>query len=234
MHNNEVFIMFRILSTLLFTCLTATTVYAEMVHIPADRDATLIEDAEGDVANGSGPAFFAGRTNQSVDSIRRGVVRFDVASAVPADAIIDRVFLTLYQGSNNTEPSEVSLHRVLADWGEGASFSGGGGGAPAETDDATWLHTFYDYDFWVQQGGQFVPHASATATIAGDDFYTWQNTVHMVNNVRLWLHNPERNFGWLVMGDESTGGSVKRFDSRSAPNDNQHPVLTIEYHLPGN
>jgi len=225
--------MFKILSILLFTCLTATPAFADMVHIPADRDNTLIEDADGAVSNGAGPAFFAGRTNQSLFSIRRALVRFDVASAVPADAIIDRVFLTLYQGSNNTEPSDVSLHRVLADWGEGGSFSGGGGGAPAENGDATWLHTFYDSEFWVQQGGHFVAHASASATIAGNDFYTWQSTNQMVNNVRQWLHNPQRNFGWLLMGDEGNGGSVKRFDSRTAPNDNQHPMLTIEYHLPG-
>ena len=226
--------MIRILSTLLLTCLVSAQVFADMVHIPADRDNTLIEDADGAVSNGAGPVLFAGRTNQAMFSIRRGLVRFDVAGALPADAIIDRVFLTLYQASNNTAPSDVSLHRVLSDWGEGDSFSGGGSGAPSQPGDATWLHTFYDYDFWVQQGGQFVSSASATATIAGNDFYTWQSTNQMVNNVRYWLNHPERNFGWLVMGDEDTGGSVKRFDSRTGKDSNQHPMLTIEYHLPGN
>ena len=221
------------LSVILLTCLTAMPALADMVHIPADRDNTLIEDPDGALSNGIGLHIRAGRTNQAMNSIRRGLVRFDVASALPADAIIDRVFLTLYQNSNNTEPADVSLHNVLSDWGEAASF-GGGGGAPAEPGDATWLHTFYDYDFWVQQGGHFIPHASATATVSGNDFYTWQSTVHMVNNVRLWLKNPERNFGWLVMGDESTGGTAKRFDSREGRDSTRHPMLTIEYHLPGN
>ena len=225
--------MFRILSVLSLASLLAAPAFAVMVHIPADRDATLIEDPEGALANGSGPAFFTGRTNQSMFSVRRALVRFDVASALPENAIIDRVFLTLYQSSNNIEPSDVGLHAVLDDWGEGASFTGGGGGASAEPGDATWLHTFWDDQYWVQQGGHFVPHASATETISGSDFYTWQGTQQMVSNVRRWLHNPERNFGWLLMGDESTGGSVKRFDSRTAPNSNQHPVLTVEYHLPG-
>jgi hypothetical protein len=207
--------------------------FADMVHIPADRDNTLIEDPDGALSNGIGLHIRAGRTNQPMNSIRRALVRFDVASALPADAIIDRVLLTLHQNSNNTEPADVSLHNVLANWGEAASF-GGGGGAPAEPGDATWLHTFYDYDFWVQQGGHFVPHASATATVSGNDFYTWQSTVQMVNNVRLWLKNPERNFGWLVMGDESTGGTAKRFDSREGRDSTRHPMLTIEYHLPGN
>jgi hypothetical protein len=223
--------MIKLLPIILFTSLLSVQALADMVHIPADRDNTLIEDPDGALSNGIGPNFRAGRTNQAMNSIRRGLVRFDVASAVPADAIIDRVFLTLYQNSNNFAPSDVSLHRVLADWGEGDSFTAGGGGAQAEPGDATWQHTFYDYDFWVQPGGQFVPYASATETVLGNDLYTWQSTVQMVNNVRLWLKNPERNFGWLIMGDESTGGTAKRFDSRES---GQPPMLTIEYHLQGN
>ena len=226
--------MIRLLPVILLGCLASAQALAEMVHITADRDNTLIEDPDGALSNGIGLHLRAGRTNQAMNSIRRGLLRFDVASALPANAIIDRVFLTLYQNSNNTEPADVSLHSVLSDWGEGDSFSGGGSGAPAEPGDATWLHTFYDYDFWVQQGGQFVSSASATATIAGNDFYTWQSTNQMVNNVRYWLNHPERNFGWLVMGDEDTGGSVKRFDSRTGKIIDQHPMLTIDYHLPGN
>jgi len=225
--------MFRIFSTILLSCLVAAPVSAEWAYIQADRDTTLIEDPDGAKANGSGPVFFAGRTNQAMFSVRRALVRFDVASALPEDAIIDRVFLTLYQSSNNTVPSDMTLHVMLADWGEGASFSGGGGGAPAEKGDATWLHTFWDLQYWVQAGGHFVSRASATATVKGNGFYTWQSTNKMVNNVRHWLHDPDRNFGWLVMGDESAGGSVKRFDSRTASNADQHPELAVEYHLPG-
>ena len=218
---------------ILFICLAASPLQADMVHIMADRDATLIEDTAGSLANGSGPSIFAGHTSQELFGVRRALVRFDVASALPEDAIIDRVFLSLYENSNNPAPSKVNLHRVLADWGEGASFSKGGSGAPAQENDATWLHTFYDYDYWVHQGGHFVPQPSASETVGGNDFYTWQSTQHMVNNVRHWLHNPERNFGWLVMGDEYTLGSVKRFASREGSVTDQQPQLTIEYHLPG-
>ena len=225
--------MFRILFTLLLTCFAATSVYAEMISIQATRDTTLIEDPDGALANGTGPAFFAGRTNQPQNSIRRALIHFDVAAALPEKALIDRVFLSLYQNSGNAEPSTVSLHRVLADWGEGASFSAGGKGAPAEPGDATWLHTFWDDQYWVQQGGHFIPHASAAEVVEGTDFYTWQSTVHLVNNVRLWLHAPQQNFGWLLMGDEESKGSVKRFDSREGLVAGQHPLLTVEYHLPG-
>ena len=222
--------MFRILFTLLLTCLTATTVYAEIVDIPASRDTTLIEDPDGALANGIGPAFFAGSTNQAVFGIRRGLIHFDVAAALPEKALIERAFVSLYQDSNNVAPSAVSLHRVLDDWGEGASFTRGGGGAPAEPGDATWLHTFWDDQFWVQEGGLFIPHASATEVVGDTDFYTWQSTVNLVNDVRLWLHAPQQNFGWLVMGDEDTLGSAKKFNSREG---DRPPVLTVEYYLPG-
>ena len=54
----------------------------ETVRIGAVRDATLIEDPDGALANGSGPFLFAGRTGQRQNSIRRGLLYFDVASAV--------------------------------------------------------------------------------------------------------------------------------------------------------
>jgi len=237
--------MFMKLSPLfLFTCLLAPPLQADMVHIPADRDATLIEFNAGETANGSGPSFYAGRTNQANFGIRRGLVRFQVAGALPENALIDHVSLTLYQSSGNADEGAFGLHRVLSDWGEGTSIATGGSGARVENNDATWLHTFYDYDYWVQQGGHFVPYASATAMVRGKGFYTWESTVNMENNVRFWLHAPEHNFGWLVMGDEDTPGSVKSFYSRECPdaavdvkykcaNSDQRPMLTIEYHLPG-
>ena len=222
--------MFRLLSTFLLTCLTTTSVYAEMVSIPATRDATLIEDSEGMLANGSGPALFAGRTGQEVGGIRRALIRFDVAAELPENALIDRVSLSLYLNKGNPEPTSISLHRVLSDWGEGASSSNGGGGAPAQDHDATWLHTFYDYDYWVQAGGHFIPHASSTQIVDETGPYTWSSTVSLANNVRLWLHAPQQNFGWLVLGDEDLPRTVMRFDSRDG---STPPMLTVEYHLPG-
>lgn len=227
--------MFIRLSTLfIFTCLAASPLLADMVHIPADRDATLIEDSNGARANGSGPAFFAGRNNQAQDSVRRAVIRFDVAGNLPEKAIIDRAFVSLYQTSgNNVGASLVSLHRVLQDWSEGPAFSSGGGGAPSGQGDVTWLHTSYDVEYWVQAGGHFIPQASGSELVSGQGFYTWQDSIKLVNDVRLWLHAPQQNFGWLVMGDEDTPQSAKRFASREGSNADQQPMLTVEYHLPG-
>jgi len=225
--------MFMKLSSLiLFTCLAASPLQADMVHIMADRDATLIEDPNGAFANGIGPALFAGRTNEA--GVRRAVIRFDVAGALPERALIDRAFVSLYQTSGSNAVSHtVSLHRVLQDWSEGSAFSSGGGGAESSEGDVTWLHTDYAEQYWVKAGGHFVANDSSTEMVGGKGFYTWQDSVHLVNDVRHWLHAPQQNFGWLVMGDEVTPQSAKRFASREGPDENQQPMLTIEFHLPG-
>jgi hypothetical protein len=51
----------------------------------------------------------------------------------------------------------------------------------------------------------------------------------MVVDVQSWLDNPAYNFGWLVLGDESTIATSKRFDTRESTSP---PVLTIEYTPP--
>jgi hypothetical protein len=205
---------------------------AETVLIPADRDATLVEHPEGGLANGSGPFLFAGHTAQEENGIRRGLVRFDMAAAIPRGAIIESVTLTLYMAPSNPEPRELRLHRVLADWGEGPSSSSGGGGAPAQPGDATWLHTFYDAEFWVHRGGQFLGRASAALEVAGSAFYTWVSNPHLVQDAQLWNAAPERNFGWILVGDETTLQTSKSFASREHPDPALRPVVEVAYRLP--
>jgi hypothetical protein len=214
-------------------CFFAGSAAAETVFITASRDATLIENPAGSLANGAGPVLFAGRTNQSKNALRRGLVYFDVANALPPRAIIKRAFLTLHLTASNSKPGNVTIHRVKNDWGEGASFSAGGGGAPAEAGDTTWLHAFYTDQYWSVEGGYFANSPSATALVEGSDHYTWQSTHRLVADVTQWLHAPDRNFGWILIGDESTPQSAKRFDSRESAVAENRPVLTIEYRLPG-
>jgi len=206
---------------------------AEIAVVESDRDATLIEHPDGALGNGSGPSLFVGRTGQRQNGVRRALVHFDVASALPEHAVIESVSLTLYEAPSNSETREIRLHRVLADWGEGASASSGGSGAPAESGDATWIHTFHDSDFWVHSGGQFVGRASAGLDVAGSGFYTWEGTHHLIQDVRLWKSNPSRNFGWILIGDETEPQTAKNFASRENPDLALRPALEITYRLPG-
>jgi hypothetical protein len=133
----------------------------------------------------------------------------------------------------------VGLYRCLRDWGEGTSLDPGpgGAGAPATPGDATWIHTFYDTQFWSAPGGSaitgspdFIGTPSATATI-GSVFqrYAWGPTEGMAADARLWLTQPAANFGWMLIADETLPTTAKRFDSRESPTLESRPFLRVSY-----
>ena len=224
--------MQRLTMILILLVLCGAPAVADTATIIAGRDATLIEEPDGALANGSGPVIFVGRTGQVQNGIRRALLYFDVAGGVPRGAVIESASLTLYLTPSNPGPTGVRVHRVLADWGEGPSASSGGGGAPAEPGDVTWIHRFYDSDFWAISGGQFSGHASAGLEVAGEGFYTWDDR-GLVNDVRLWAAGPSRNFGWILIGDETTPQTAKRFAGREHADPALRPILEVEYRLPG-
>lgn len=204
------------------------TVRADVVTVAADRDNTLYEDASGSLSNGAGDYFFAG--NNSGSNTRRGLVYFDVASAIPSGALINSVQLTLHSSQGNY-PAPAALHLVTSDWGEGTSDAIGseGSGAPATTGDATWLHNFYDNSFWSTPGGDFAPTASASQTITGVGFFNWGSNPALVSDVQDWLDSPASNYGWILLGDENNASTSLRFDSRDNPDETFRPMLMIDY-----
>lgn len=216
-----------ILTTTL-ACIAANSANAAIINIMPSKDNTLYEydPDEGDFSNGAGFHFFAGKTVMS--ELRRGVLAFDIAGSVPPGSIITSVSLTMNMSKTLGDTARiVELHRLLADWGEGTSHAPGeeGDGAPATPNDATWRHGFFDTIFWATQGGDFSATVSASQAVGPLGYYTW-NSPQMVADVQSWVSNPASNFGWLVLGEESTLGSAKRFDTRESASP---PVLTIEY-----
>jgi len=177
-------------------------VCAETVELQAARDATLIENPEGALANGKGPFFFVGRTAQEQHGIRRAVLFFDL-SEIPERAIVESVSLRLSLAPSNPGPVEIEVHRLLSDWGEGISSSMGGGGVPAQPGDVTWIHRFFDDVFWTLPGALFVQRASASQVVDGPGVYTWNGPAHLVQDVQAWLAGPRVNNGWILIGDET-------------------------------
>jgi len=223
----------RLLGIFVMLLLAATPAVAATVNIEAGRDTTLIEDQSGSLSNGSGQYFFTGRTNQTENSIRRGLLFFDVAAALPANAHIEKAALILYQSQGNVGLNEICLVRAQDPWGEDKSASSGGLGAPAQPGDATWTNTFYPTTYWVQPGGQFIGRASACQIVDATGYYRWESTNHLLQDVRLWLHNPDQNNGWGLIGDELTPQNAKRFATRENPNLRLRPLLEVTYRLPG-
>ncbi len=218
---------------LLFLLYFSLPAAAETVSLEASRDNTLIEDPAGALSNGAGPDFFVGRTNQPEgQSIRRGVIFFELAGVIPANAVIQSVSLRLYQDANNADQRLVSVHRLLDDWGEGTSFSTGGAGAAATVGDATWLYSFYPQIFWSHEGGNFTGQSSARQYVGGPGFYTWDNADGLIKDVAFWLKKPQKNFGWILIGDEDNPQTVKRFASRENLTTEFRPRLEVTYLLP--
>jgi hypothetical protein len=194
------------------------------------KDNTVFESPSSDPrSSGAGSYLFSGQT--AGGEALRALVAFDVASAVPPGATVSLVELTLDVDKipRDSRPETFSLHRVLQDWGEGTSSSGGGQGAVATDGDATWDHTFFPSGFWSARGGDFT--ASASAAIVADDVgsYTWGSTDMLVADVQAWLDTPEENFGWILIGNEISSQSARRFRSREAGDEAVRPKLRIEY-----
>ncbi|MEZ4861690.1 MAG: DNRLRE domain-containing protein [Caldilineaceae bacterium] len=204
----------------------------QQVTITATKDNTLYATTPGQISNGAGTFFFVGRTNQG--AIARGLVAFDLAGVLPENATILSATLQLHLSKTSTGTIPVNLHRVLADWGEGASDapSNESGGAPAATGDATWLHTFYNTAFWQTPGGDYVVTSTATLSVANEGVYVWGSTA-LVDDVRDWVSDPNSNFGWEIIGDETVNHTMKRFDTKENSAPANRPQLTIIYSTPG-
>jgi hypothetical protein len=210
----------------------------ELTLTPA-ADATLYENSFGDTANGSGDAFFIGKNNSNF--IYRGLLRFDF-SAIPDGATIESASLTLYCNRTLAGSEPATLHRVLADWGEGPSIAtgNGGAGAPAQKDDATWLYRFFVPPFgagspaWDNAGGDFEPTPSATTSIAGEaQFYTFDDP-GLAADIQAFADGSLDNFGWMLRGREGSGGrSSKRIESKDSDSPAFHPKLTVTFSAGG-
>ncbi|MCL4787452.1 MAG: DNRLRE domain-containing protein [Verrucomicrobia bacterium] len=164
----------------------------------------------------------------------RGLLKFDVASALPANATVTTATLNLSvpvaRGFNQT----YRLHRILKDWGEGRSSGGGGGtgvqGAPANPDEATWNARFHPNVSWGTPGGQsgsdYAESASASTTMGVSSMSF--NASGLAADVQLWLASPATNFGWmLLIANELPASTASRIASRESPTGK--PTLTVEY-----
>ena len=215
-----------------FVCLLSFPLLSqETISIVADRDNTLYENSSGNVSNGSGAELFVGRINRATNFRRRALIHFDL-SQIPAGATIESVELDLFvsrsaPGSGN---QSAALHKLTSDWGEGSSNAGvnGGTGASTEDDDASWIHTFSPSSTWGTAGGDFSASPSASITLGGVGAYS-VSASGMADDVQGWLDDADSNFGWIILGNETTARTAKKLESREASNESRRPTLTVTF-----
>lgn len=209
---------------------------ADTVTLPAAKDNTLYQDDLGLLSNGAGSYFFAGVNGNG--EIRRGLIAFDLSSIPPA-AVISSASLRLRLSRTSAGPEPVTLHRMLQNWGEGASNAAAneGMGIAAQPGDATWVHAFSPLALWDDgtpnppMGGHFDPASSATTTVDQVGFYTWSSQA-LTADIQRFVTAPSENFGWLVQGFEEDIMTAKRFDSRQNTTVANRPSLTVTYTIP--
>jgi hypothetical protein len=211
----------------------AVTAHADTVTIPADRDNTLFSE-DGGLSNGSGQFAFAGETDNSAQ--RRALFHFPL-TAIPAHATISQVTLNLHVSQAGAAIANMEVHRLVADWGEGTSDSGGGAtsgggqGAGATPGDATWTFRFFQTQQWATPGGDFAVASSASVPIDAIGTYSWSSPT-LTSDVAAWFANPSANFGWIVLASPPDSQTAKRFDSRENTTPAVRPALTVTYSLP--
>lgn len=219
-----------VVTFLVVTLLLPITSLADQVVLIPSQDNTLYESVTGSTSNGAGEHFFVGATGAG--QVRRGLIAFDIAGNLPVGATVMTVTLTLHMSKTHfsSGPETLSLHSVLAAWGEGASnaLNQEGSGAPATTNDATWIHAMYPTSMWAAAGGDFTGTPSAAAIVDQVNYYTWQSA-GMVADVQSWLDSPSTNFGWLVSGNEAATFTAKRFDTKENINAAFRPTLTVQF-----
>lgn len=225
---------FRVFFLALMLTTSATYAQQEVVLTPI-RDNTLYEHEAGGLSNGVGEHLFTGRVGPGGGGgIRRAVMAFDVAAAVPEGAAINDVVLTLNMSRTIGGTHMTTLHRLTADWGEGTSDASTVGtgeegiGITPTTNDATWIHTFFDSDMWAAPGGDFLQATSASQEVSVIGQYTFTSE-EMIDDVQQWLDDPSSNFGWILVGNEESTNTTKRFDSRENTTEQNRPRLTIIY-----
>ncbi len=203
-------------------------------ELSPSKDTTLIESPKGDLASSTGETIFVGRTGQPQYSKRRGLIAFEFAGAIPPRSRILSVTLTMtvQLSANGDQPTTVNLHRVLRFWREGTSASQGGRGAQAEPGDATWIHSVYPTRRWSRPGGDYLRVSSATAKVGGAGVYTWNSTRKLVADVQSWVNSPKKNFGWILIGDESRAPTAKVFHSSESTEVTARPQLTVTFRPP--
>lgn len=203
--------------------------------LPAVADATIFANQGGGtaydaVADGSGANLWTSVIAAGV--VRRALLRFDTSSLPPGAQVV-QVQLEAF-AIRLRAAQTISLHRLLASWGEGPSNGGDAGvGAPAQAGDSTWSHRSWPGQTWTERGGDFVATPSSSTQASGWPApLVWTSTPQLLADVQGWVDQPATNHGWMVIGDDTGTQNAGRLASRESGDAGARPRLRVHWLAP--
>ncbi|MGV6862526.1 MAG: T9SS type A sorting domain-containing protein [Putridiphycobacter sp.] len=215
------YVLTGMIASLLFSAKSQVT-----VPLSPTQDNSMYSENTSN-SNGLGK-LYAGTT--CTGNFRRALIQYDF-SVIPAGSIITNVSLTLNVDQVSVgapATSDFTLHKVTTAWGEGTS-NGGGTGAAAVAPDATWSDAMFGTSTWTTAGGDYNGTASASTTLTNaTGNFTWSSS-GMIADVQSWVNMSSPNNGWILIGDEATNCTAKRFGSNDL---GTGPNLIVEYMCP--
>lgn len=199
----------------------------------ASEDAVIYDDGES--ASGIG-TLQVGRLPDPEGIVRRALVRFEAGGFPPEGTIQDAVLTMRLVGrgpQSDEGPMEISLHRLLAPWSEGDVRSNDATGTPATAGSVTWLHRDSPDLLWENPGSDYLAEPSATLILPAETFseerqVQWQGA-GMDADIQHWIANPDDNYGWILITEESVSGRSAEFESRNDRWPTARPTLKFSY-----
>lgn len=182
----------------------------------------------------------------------RLLIKFDVASALPTNAVIQSATLLLrvIHGPGATaQTADFGGYQVLFDWGEGNktytnSLAPMGSTQLATAGEATWTHRFFGDDSkrWMSPGGaiydqDFSETAGFTFFMHLDSEYSYTIPLNDtgIQAIQDWLTAPQYNFGWVIRTVDLNAPwwTARQVASREYADPAARPQLAIVYSVPG-
>lgn len=199
---------------------------SQSVTLTPSKDNSIYSENSNSAGAGK---MYSGRT--CTGNIRRAMIQFDLTS-IPAGATIVSASLTVNSDLSGTTSNTVyTLHALTTAFGEGTSLPSGAGGtgAPAVAPDATWANAMTPSTPWTVPGGDFVAGAVSTVLMTPTGDQTFPSNASLISLVQTWHTSPASNFGFVIIGEEASSCSARRFGSKEQ---GIAPQLVINYSLP--
>jgi subtilisin family serine protease len=163
-------------------------------------------DAKNTKTNYSTATTFSVEGEQT--RLKRGVLQFDLSS-IPANATVLTATLTLKKVSGDAVSDTLSVNALTHSWTESG---------------ATW-EKYDGQNKWASVGAYFDPAAAATASMAGNNSYTW----NIKNLTQNWVKGTQPNYGVLLKQNVELTGNQPQHNFSSRESATGKPTLTITY-----